>query len=190
MSDRYHLDIKRPKIVSFVFSSQILCIVCFIIDNKFNLEVFDIKTKNSRGTMKDVASAISNESGDFILVAQFLIKDHILVLDPDSLIVKNKITLSFKEWVKFDVYRPFNFSEYENGLLFFYVSLFSSQEKIDDNCTDTLLFFCIGEDINDKTTLDQLKSDMKIQYYHETTYVHCSDDDPPVFKLQMQNNPN
>lgn len=39
-------------------------------------------------------------------------KDHILILDPQTLKVLNAINLTFPDDIKFDVYRPFYFSEY------------------------------------------------------------------------------
>jgi hypothetical protein len=73
---------------------------------------------------KEITSAIFNEAGDAILVAEYSMEEHILMLDPKTLKLIKPIKMSFSENCDHDFFCIFHLNGFYQGNLMAYGAIY------------------------------------------------------------------
>ena len=154
-------------------------------DLGFNLSVINFETGVLIKTVDAITSAIFSEDGRLIIATGDGHDRNILVFDADTMLELSKITLSFPDLhddVSIDKYRLFTIERLQDGNFIAMGAHYKDQNNFDQNIGHPIMFF-LGNELNEKTTLDDLKQRLNVKAVFWSQLEHQDDENIPMYTI-------
>ena len=154
-------------------------------DKGFSLSVINVETGVLIKTVDAITSAIFSEDGRLIIATGDGHDRNILVFDADTMLELSKITLSFPDLhkdVSIDKYRLFTIERLQDGNFIAMGAHYKDQDNFDQNIGHPIMFF-LGNKLNEKTTLDDLKQRLNVKAVFWSQLEHQDDENIPMYTI-------
>ena len=154
-------------------------------DVRFSLSVINFKTGDLIKTVDEITSAVFTKDGKLIIAAGNGHDKNILVFDANSVDELNAITLSFPglhERVGVDQFRLFTIERIKDGNFIAMGARYESQDDFDGKIGKPIMFF-LGNELNERTTLYDLKQRLNVKIVFWSNLDHQDDVNIPMFTI-------